>query len=681
MNLRTISVNSLKKTSRVTIAKLKQIGINTFWDLLNYFPFRYEDYSIISPIANIQIGEKVTVQGEVVSAKNIFLKSGLKIQEVIIFDSTDKITLSWFNQIYLIKLFKKGSCVSASGIVRDFGKKKILSVEQYEFIDDIKSQTIHTGRIIPIYSESTKISAKTLRQKIFKVLTGVSPADIQEIFPDEIVKSNNLYNRYGSYKSIHFPETLIRTEDARRRLAFEELFFIQLRVKLIRKETNKEEVGMVFRIDKDIKEKVGSFIASLPFELTDAQKKVIEEIRKDLVKSHPMSRFLQGDVGSGKTVVAAIAAYVAHLNGSQILFMAPTEILASQHYQTISKLFRSAGLKIGLATASHKLDKQKYDIVVGTHALLSRNLSLKKVGLVIIDEQHKFGVNQRAELKKKGINPHLLTMTATPIPRTVALTLYGSVDMSVIDEMPKGRQTVKTYFVPNDKRVPGYQWIKDKIRHEKAQVYIVCPLIEESEIETMKSVRAATAEFENLKRIFSGFKVDLIHGKLRSVEKEKALSDFRNGMTDILVSTSVVEVGIDVPSATIMIIEDAERFGLAQLHQLRGRVGRGSRQSYCFLFSEKDDANIVKRLNFFAKTSKGLPLAEYDLKRRGPGELFGAKQHGYKNLKLASYTDLQLITDTKNAADYFISNYNLQDYPEIKETLDEKSSGEVQEAN
>ena len=655
MNLDT-PINQLPSTSSVTINKLKKAGINTYWNLVNYFPYRFENYSLVSPISKTQEGEKVTVKGQVVSAKNIFTKSGLRMQEVVIADKTDKLTLSWFNQIYLIKMFGPGVLVSAAGTIRIFGKKKILAVEEYEFIKNINDETIHTARIVPVYSETVKISSKTIRLKIFNVINKLTASSIAEIFADEVIRFNDLLSRVEAYRNIHFPQSLEIAQKARRRLAFEELFSIQFKARELKEQSRKEKLKYVLKLDSKKEKLVNEFIASLPFELTKAQKHVIDEIKTDLIKNYAMNRFLQGDVGSGKTVVAAIAAYIAYLNGCQTLLMAPTEILAIQHHQTASSMFKKLKVKIGLKTASNKLDDKEYDIVIGTHALLTKKFKLKKIGLVIIDEQHRFGVNQRQELKNKGLNPHLLAMTATPIPRTVALTLYANLDMSIIDKMPVGRQSIKTFFVNNQKRNSGYEWIKEKIKKEKAQVYVICPLIEESEVETMKSVKAANQEFESLMKIFKGFKVGLIHGRLKSKEKEDVLNKFKKGAIDVLVSTSVVEVGIDVPTATIMIIEGAERFGLAQLHQLRGRVGRGSEQSFCFLFTENSDENIIKRLNFFSKTNNGLGLAEYDMRRRGPGELFGEKQHGYRDLKLASYSDLKLITQTKNAVEYVISH-------------------------
>jgi ATP-dependent DNA helicase RecG len=470
-----------------------------------------------------------------------------------------------------------------------------------------------------------------------------------EFFPKEILQYNRLLDENIAYKNIHFPENKYLAKQARERLAFDELFIIQLSANIIKKQWEKETVGNQFFLSAPIKEKINQFIANLPFELTNAQKRVWLEIQNDLTKTKPMNRLLQGDVGSGKTIVCALASYLAYLNGFQSLIMAPTEILANQHYFTLTNLFSGLPLKIGLQTGSKKITKktkeiiENYDIIVGTHALINEKINFKKVGLVIIDEQHRFGVKQRALLKEKGINPHLLTMTATPIPRTIALTLYGELDLSIIDEMPKGRLPVKTYLVPNEKRDKGYQWIKDKIKETGGQVFIICPLIEESEVETMKSVKAATIEYEKIKKIFSPYKVGLLHGKMSAKEKDIILNDFKNRKFDILVSTPVVEVGIDIPNAVIMIIEGADRFGLAQLHQLRGRVGRGEKQAYCFLFTEKNDENTLKRLNFFAQNNNGLKLAEFDLQHRGPGEIYGTKQHGIINLKVASLKEQLII--------------------------------------
>lgn len=677
-------IDLLPATSIITIRRLKSLGIQTFWDLLNYFPFRYENYSLISTIDKLQEGEIVTVKGQVTQAKFGVSKKGTKIQKFVLADKTGKVELIWYNQPYLLRLIKPGSYLSVAGVVKQFSYKSHVEPQEYELLKIPNQPTIHTGRLVPIYSEKNGLSSKTIREKIFYLISNVINQTDQkmifEILPLEIISYNNLVNELSAYQNIHFPNDTLMAEKAKQRLAFDEFFTIQLSVSLLKLEWEKESVTNPYKIDENL---IKNFIAGLPFQLTDDQNNVLREIINDLKKPRPMNRFLQGDVGSGKTVVATIACYISFLNGFQSVFMAPTEILAHQHFKTIQTLFqrlnvnhpKSSKLNISLITRSIK-PKSNYlentDIIIGTHALIQKNLKFERVGLVVIDEQHRFGVAQRALLKEKGVNPHLLTMTATPIPRTVALTLYGELDMSIINMMPKGRLPVKTYLVPKEKRESAYQWIRDKIKKNQAQVFIVCPLIEESEIETMKSVKAAKKEYEFLKdNVFSEFKVGLIHGKMKSKDKNQIMTDFKDRRYDILVATSLVEVGIDIPNASIMLIEAAERYGLAQLHQLRGRVGRGTEQSYCFLFTENQDENIISRLNFFSKTGNGIELSEYDLKSRGPGEIYGIKQHGFINLKIASLADYNLISQTKKAVNYFINRYKLSEFPEIKHRVEE----------
>ncbi|MEK7633875.1 MAG: ATP-dependent DNA helicase RecG [Patescibacteria group bacterium] len=683
-----IPIENLPATSPVTICKLKSLGINTYSDLLNYFPYRYEDYSIISTIDKLQQEETVTVIGKIVEAKNQYTRNGLRIQKVIVADQTGKIEVNWFNQPYLIRLFKIGSTISVAGIVRQFGSKLTLEPKEYEIINFDRSidRNIlkHTGRIIPIYSEKKGLSTKTIRDKIHAILnsTAAVMCRVAEMLPGEIISFNNLSDEHWAYRQIHFPDNLNFANKAKERLSFDELFNLQLANNLIKKEWQKERVGNKFTLDSNSVQLINRLINSLPFKLTNDQNKVVKEIINDLKKIIPMNRFLQGDVGSGKTVVASIACYLSFLNGYQSIIMAPTEILAQQHYETIKNLFSKLDtLKVGLITGSNKNKKNNYSVIIGTHALLNQKLKLKQVGLVIIDEQHRFGVNQRALLKEKALNPHLLTMTATPIPRTVALTLYGELDLSYIEEMPRGRLPVKTYFVPKTKRLACYQWIKLQVTSYRSQVFIVCPLIEESESETLKSIKAAKIEFENLKKIFTDVEtrhaLSLLHGRMKSVEKDQVMSDFKNKKIDILVSTPVVEVGIDIPGATIMLIEGAERFGLAQLHQLRGRVGRSDKQSYCFLFSEKKDLGISERLNFFAKNNNGNKLAEYDLKSRGAGNIFGIEQHGFVNLKIASLTDYELINKTKKAVEYFVSKYDINDWDGLNKKVKEYKGKQI----
>lgn len=651
-------IESLPATSPVTIHRFKTLAINTYSDLLNYFPFRYEDYSLITPIARIQEGEVVTVKGLIIQSKNEITKRGFRLQKITIQDESARLTLTWINQPYLIHILKEGMTIFVAGEVVRFAGKITLQPNEWELAKD---ETIHTNRIVPVYSEIRGLSSKTIREKMFHIITHLkNTSEPVDHLPTEVLKFNTISSQHEAYMGVHFPRSKAHLIESRRRLSFDELLGLHMYSQMVRREWQKKNVKHPFIIDEDRRLKIDSFIKSLPFELTGDQVISIDEIKQDLLMTHPMNRFLQGDVGSGKTVVAAVAAYTSYLNGFQTLIMAPTEILATQHFQTVQKLFKSLPLKVAIQTGSQKSMKkgQVYDIIIGTQALLTSSLTFDKVGLVVIDEQHRFGVAQRSLLKEKGKEPHLLTMTATPIPRTLALTLYGDLDLTTITQMPLGRLPVKTFLVSLTKRSAAYVWIDKKVKEERVQVFIICPLIEESESETLLTVKAAKKEYEHLKNeIFKSLRVALLHGKLKPREKELIMKEFSEGKIDILVSTSVVEVGIDIPNATIMIIEGAERFGLAQLHQLRGRIGRGSVQSYCYLFSEMQDESKLKRLHFFAATSNGVRLAEYDLGLRGAGNIFGTKQHGYLRLKIASLGDIELMKQAKNAAQYILEKY------------------------
>lgn len=666
----TDTIDLLPRTKSQTIQRLKFLEIKTFADLLRYFPSRYENYSLISPIVNLQEGETVTIKGSITKAENIYTRNRLKIQKVTVTDGTGTIELTWYNQPYLLQILKKGVEIAVAGTVKRYFQSILMEPKEYELVKD---ETIHTGRLVPIYPEIRGLSSRTIREKVSYILKNSEM--MNEWLPQEIIKAHRLIDENQSYHQIHFPTSIESMKQARHRLGFDEFFTIQLTTHLIKKEWQKEIVGHKFQTNAEIKNKMDRFYASLSFVLTQSQLQSVNEILSDLTRETPMNRFLQGDVGSGKTIVAAIASYFAYLNGFQTLYMAPTEILAQQHYLTFKKFLEHLGLRIGLQTGSSKaITKQKkaadFDILIGTHALLHSTANTDKVGLVVIDEQHRFGVAQRAVLKKKGLNPHLLTMTATPIPRTIALTLYGELEMSLLTEMPAGRLPIKTYVVQPEKRTDAYEWIKKHVKNGE-QVFIICPLIEQSEIETMQSIKAATIEYQRLKKeIFPELTVALLHGKMKSKEKEAIMESFKNKKINILVSTSVVEVGIDIPDATIMIIEAAERFGLAQLHQLRGRVGRSTRQSYCLLFSGALEPGSRNRLSFFAKNQNGLDLAEYDLKIRGPGEMFGTRQHGYRELKIASFSDLPLIEETKRAVREFFTNYKIKDYPELQKRIE-----------
>ncbi len=667
-------ITSLPRTSPLTIKRFQALGIETFWQLLHYFPFRHENLGIVSTIAQAQPGEKVTLQGDITEIKTEYSRRGLKLQKAKMTDTSGTINLVWYNQPYLVNLLKNQK-VWIAGIVETFGKQKSMKPEEYEVVGT--NIPIHVGRIVPVYPQVYGLSTKTIREKIFYVLNHVLTNDSYEYLPDLIRSSSALMEETQALQTIHFPERLADLEKAKERIGFDELFAKLLSSKLVKKEWEKEVVTKPFSFTKKREKEIDTFIKSLPYELTGAQKRTVDEILSDLKKSNPMNRFLQGDVGSGKTAVAAIGAYVAYLNKSQTLVMVPTEILAQQHFKTMSTMFENYPIKIALQTQANKtftkknIDTSEYDVIIGTQALLSGYVNFKNVGLVIVDEQHRFGVRQRAQLKQKGVNPHLLTMTATPIPRTVSLTLYSELDLSIIDEMPKGRLPIKTHVVATTKRQDGYKWIREKIKQKGEQVYIICPLIEESESETMTTVKAANKEYEYLKKeVFTDCNVALLHGKMKSADKDTIMKDFKDKKYDILVSTSVVEVGIDVPNATIMIIEGAERFGLAQLHQLRGRVGRGDKQSYCFLFTSSKEAQFNPRLQFFAKTNSGMKLAEFDFKTRGPGDLYGTQQSGYSDLKVADLTDIKLVHKVKDAVDQFISKYKVTDFPKLKERID-----------
>lgn len=657
-------VSKIPLVGSIYAKRLEKLEIETARDLIHHYPFRYNDYSIISKIINLQPEETVTIQGNITSIQNIYTKYGKKLQRAKVADDTGEIEIVWFNQPFLTKTLKKGINVSLSGKVSQFGKKITLESPEYEIIR--QGKTIHTGRIVPVYPETNGISSKWLRSRIAFLLARKDFME-NEYLPEEIRQKKNLMPYPHAIFKVHFPETEQEKDQARERLAFDELFEIQLTSALRKRQWGKETIGKKFKV-ANCELRVEDFIKSLPFKLTQAQEKCINEILSDLEKSKPMNRLLQGDVGSGKTVVAAVAIYISFLNGFTSALMAPTEILAFQHFETIKEFLEPLGLKVALFTSSNKTkNTENVDVFIGTHALIYQKINFGKLGLVVIDEQHRFGVEQRSELKKKDANPHLLTMTATPIPRSVALTLYGELDLSYIDEMPKDRQKVKTWLVPEKKRDSAYSWVAKKLKENKGQAFVVCPLIEESEHETMQSIKAAAKEYERLrKKVFPDFKLSLLHGRMTSKEKDKVIEKFRNKKADILVSTPVVEVGIDIPNAIMMIIEAAERFGLAQLHQLRGRVGRGAKQSFCLLFAENSSKMAYRRLKSLENIYNGARLSEIDLEFRGAGAIFGTKQHGFLKLKIASLTDHKLISEVKqtvstiiNGNEYFKENKEL----------------------
>lgn len=628
---------------------LENLNIRTVRDLLYHFPFRYDDFSKIKKINELMVGETVTVLGEVFDIRNIFTKNGKRITKLTFADETGKVPVIWFNQIYLAKTFKKGMKLAVSGELSNFDKTLTFISPEFELASD---HLLHTGRMVPIYSESKGISSKWLRSRINHLLN-ISHIKVEEYLPEEILKGNKFFEINEALRKFHFPKNAAEADEARRRFEYEEILEILLEAHTRKIEWQGKKSIKAFESHTTKLEKL---IKNLPFELTNSQKICIEEIIKDLSKGKPMNRLLQGDVGSGKTIVAVVASYLTYLNGLKVYFMAPTEILATQHYETFKKFLEPLNIKVSLTTGSQK--GEDADIEIGTHALLFKERNMP--GLVIIDEQHKFGVEQRSKLlyehdketkKFKNVSPHLLTMTATPIPRTLALTIYGDLEISTITEMPVGRQKVSTKVVLPNKRMAAYNWVRNQIIDSKLknQAFIVCPLIEESEHESMQNIKAATKEFENLsKDVFKDLKVELLHGKMKPKEKEKIISEFKSGKLNVLVSTPVIEVGIDIPSATIVAIETSERFGLASLHQTRGRVGRGSEKSYCILFTESKNPSTLRRLKLLETTHNGLKLAEEDLNIRGQGEVFGTRQSGKLNMKLADLMNIELIRKVKN---------------------------------
>lgn len=645
--------------------RLERLNLFTVYDLINHYPFRYDDFSQITNTAELNLGEKVTLRGEVWSIQNVYTRFGKVLTKAIFNDGSGPVELVWFNQSWLTKTLKTGDRLQVSGKVDKRGSKLTIAAPVWERITEGNTTTLHTGRLVPVYPETYGVNSKWLRSKITKVLPEVLP-NMDDPLPDDV--RDPMLPLGEALEMIHFPSSYQEIDQAKERLSFDELFFVQLATLKTRSEWKKKKAIRPLKIDK---RKMKELIASLPFKLTRSQELVLDEIIRDLSLPQPMNKLVQGEVGSGKTVVAAIVTYLLYLNNQRTLYMAPTEILAFQHFDTVKRLLEPFGVKVGIYTGSRK-EAQEADVVIGTHALLSDKLLAKEVGLVIVDEQQRFGVEQRSLLRSKGALPHFLSMTATPIPRTVALTLYGDLDLSVISELPKGRQRVKTYVVPSKKRGDCYKFIRDKVK-QGDQVYIITPLIEPSE--TLTSAKAAKAEYERLKReVFPDLRLGLLHGRLPSKDKERVINDFKNHKTDILISTSVVEVGVDVTNATIMVVEGAERFGLAQLHQLRGRVGRGTKESFCFLFSE-EDPQTVKRLKNLENTYEGLKLAELDLKIRGGGDIFGIRQSGRWDLKIASLTDLEMIERTRlKASELLKIDPSLDKHPKLRAKLQDLTS-------
>ena len=662
--------------------KLNKLGIYTAQDLIMYFPKKHVDYSSRTLIRDLKEGTTTTVFGYIKSVSAFNTKNNLSVVKVTVADESGKFELNFFqsksNRFMLERIkaqFPQNAGIMVSGTVKmnNYSRKLTIDKPTYsimtgEFLEN-SAANLNVARIVPIYTVCEDLSIKTLRRAIYNAIQ-LYKNDIINIVPDEIRERLGLLDKKTAVEQIHFPESMDILERARFTLIFEELFLVQLKLIRLRENTAKNTKSVALNIKKD--GLVQKFIQSLPFELTKGQKDAVNEILNDLHSDAPMQRLLQGDVGSGKTVVATIMLLAAVENGYQGAIMAPTEILAQQHYNNMIQWLTPLGLSVGLFLGSHgKKIRTKFEtalrngqmnIAVGTHALIQDNIEFANLGAIVVDEQHRFGVKQRNVLKKKSQNPQILTMTATPIPRTLALTVHGDLDLTVINELPKGRLPIKTSLTSSHRGV--WELVRRELNYGR-QAYVVYPLIDESET---LSAKAATIEAEKLQQeIFPDFKVGLLHGKLKNDEKEQVMADFKNKKYDILVSTTVVEVGVDVPNATVMVIENAERFGLSQLHQLRGRVGRSSLQSYCVLVSASRSQETRERLNIMTQTNDGFVIAEKDLQLRGPGEFLGTRQSGLPDLIISDIVrDAKILELARNEAIDFLHENSIDDFPALQ---------------
>jgi len=663
-------------------AKFAKLNVKTMHDLLYFFPRRYVDYSQRKSIAELREGEEQTIVAVVWQAR-VATFGGRRGTEAIVGDETGNIRVVWFNQPYLAKKFPTNAKVVISGTVSMFKGRKVLESPEWELLED--KELIHTGRLVPVYPLTQGLYPRRVRGWTKETIDGWL-WQMSDFLPPEIKNHCRWLDLPEAIKQAHYPDSQLMAEEARGRLAFDELFLLQLGVLSRKRDWQESQPGNAFNIDQGV---ISKFLHCLPFTLTRAQERVLEEILTDLSRPKAMSRLLQGEVGSGKTIIATLALLMAIANSYQGALMAPTEVLAEQHFNNIcdylSKVsvqeeettnircytgFLSRPLTIALLIGSlkesekenlhHKIAQGEVDIVIGTHALIQKEVEFNKLGLAVIDEQHRFGVLQRQNLRQKGFNPHVLVMTATPIPRTMALTLYGDLDLSVIDVLPPGRHVVKTKCIEPRYRGKAYGFLHRQVS-DGGQAFIICPLIEESEL---LEAKAATTEYERLsKEIFPDLRLGLLHGQMHADDKEEVMRHFRAGELDILVSTSVVEVGIDVPTATVMLIEGADHFGLSQLHQFRGRVGRDKKQGYCILIPGKLSPEVRERLKLMEKIHDGFALAEKDLELRGPGEFFGTQQSGLPDLKVAKLSNLHLLELARQEA---ISIF--QNDPDLKKT-------------
>ena len=655
-------------------AKLRRLGVSTIRELLYLFPRHHNDFSKVSKICDLVPGEEQTVVATVWEARETRLGRGkLKATEAVISDETGNMGVIWFGQPYLAKLLKPNSAVALSGRVDVYKGQRRFQSPEFELLDR-QENLIHTARLVPTYPLTEGLSPRRIRSIVWQALEEWAGL-IEEFLPEDIRKRSRLMPLLEAIKQAHYPDDLESLEAARRRLGFDEFFLLQMAVLTRRKNRQEAVDGVPVPTDPKVLE---GFLSSLPFRLTDAQERCIGEVLQDMERgTPPMNRLLEGEVGSGKTVVALAALLEAVAHNYQGSIMVPTEVLAEQHFVTVSSLLgglarpvREEGLvtvyldpvrrpiSVGLLTGStppgvkreleRRMSEGTLDIIIGTHALIQEGVEMPRLALAVVDEQHRFGVTQRAALRQKGgMTPHVLVMSATPIPRTLALTVYGDLDISTLDQLPEGRQRVLTRQVPSERREQAYEFVRKEVRSGR-QAFVICPLIEESEA---VEARAATEEYDRLSReVFPELRMGLLHGRMASRDKEEVMRGFRDGEIDILVSTAVVEVGIDVPNATVMLVEGAHRFGLSQLHQFRGRVGRGEHKSYCLLLSEYSTPEAKERLSAVERIHDGFQLAEVDLELRGPGDFFGTRQSGLPSLRVARLSDQDLLKLARHEA-------------------------------
>lgn len=639
-------IKYIKGVGEARAMAFRSIGVSTVGELLRFYPRAYEDWSKILPISQCLIGENVCIKGTVMfPVKNERVRGGMLIAKATITDGEDVVAATFFNNKYIDKMLKSGEEYLF------YGKITLGKFAAREMVSPMFIKTSQSVEIKPIYPQNKNITSKIIQSAVQNALDKIE--NIPEFLPQEITEKYNLVSLDTAIRNIHFPKSDEDLQKARERLIFDELFILQLSLLSLKNEN--KEVKTKNIIEKDYTEE---FYSLLPFTPTNAQKRAVKEALGDMQKGKQMNRLLQGDVGSGKTAVAAAIVYSTSKNGMQSALMAPTEVLATQHFETFTKLFNGTGIKCELLVGSTKakdkkeikerLKKGEIDLIIGTHALIQEDVEFSRLGLVITDEQHRFGVKQRTGLCSKGENPHVYVMSATPIPRTLALIFFGDLNVSILDELPPGRQKIDTYSVSSAKRGSMFDFIR---KHLDAgyQAYIVCPLVEESEM--MQGIMSAEEYYKKAQMPFKGYTLDLLHGKMTPKKKDEVMVKFKNGETQLLISTVVIEVGVDVPNAVIMVVENAERFGLSQLHQLRGRVGRGQAKSSCILVTDAKGDEAKARMRIMCETTDGFKIADEDLRLRGPGDFFGTRQHGLPKLKIADIlTDTKILTQTQQLA-------------------------------